>query len=758
MGIAKIWDIIWDNEPFHWATVIVFGLAIIVEFFTVWQYWHSDCGQTAAAIKFLSDYHKGRTKTLKDKEKYRPWLKKHLGTDDPSKFRKQDDKFLLINYPSVLARPIPRSSLRFVTTLCTAIGVLGTFYGIQDGLQGINLSTQDSKQLMASSTNLLSGMKTAFSTSLMGLGSGSLFTLVLFGSDVFRQKRRDSLRQSLNKIATLETTDNANGEVVAALSRVSNKLTGLNKLSSEAIGQAVGNSIAEQFAGLNQLSANAIGQAVGEQVRSAILPALQAIFREQQQLRQLQENQGQKVLEELIQDLRVQVLEPIAVRLDRSAELTQQASQAVMTLHQELGGISQSLASSILTIQNFQKQTLVELQGFAKNLGLTLNQFQTDTTGVLQQTSLEIHRAVEQSIQGMIAQRSAFQESAEQASATFRGIREELQTALQTRAEVEKQMHQDFANNLGLTLNQFQTDTTGVLQQTSLEIHRAVEQSIQGMIAQRSAFQESAEQASATFRGIREELQTALQTRAEVEQQMLKATQTGIIQILTQANSSFQQQTSTLQAVGVQASGLMNDAKDNLVATLGNIHETLTATRQTVEEDLTKFRQEYQANLQMLFQQQNNLLEETLGEQRDGLARVVTNLDHVFQAEAQRRSQLSEEVDRSMNQIRQAAVEVGRLVNAVGLHDSQRLLQLQELARGIGEQVQKVDNSYRELSSSFSDSLMTWQNHFNESQTHFFDKADSSMARVCDNLLRTAEVLVAANDNGDKGNRRNYHG
>jgi hypothetical protein len=707
MGIAKIWDIIWDNEPFHWATVIVFGLAIIVEFFTVWQYWHSDCGQTAAAIKFLSDYHKGRTKTLKDKEKYRPWLKKHLGTDDPSKFRKQDDKFLLINYPSVLARPIPRSSLRFVTTLCTAIGVLGTFYGIQDGLQGINLSTQDSKQLMASSTNLLSGMKTAFSTSLMGLGSGSLFTLVLFGSDVFRQKLRDSLRQSLNKIATLETTDNANGEVVAALSRVSNKLTGLNKLSSEAIGQAVGNSIAEQFAGLNQLSANAIGQAVGEQVRSAILPALQAIFREQQQLRQLQENQGQKVLEELIQDLRVQVLEPIAVRLDRSAELTQQASQAVMTLHQELGGISQSLASSILTIQNFQKQTLVELQGFAKNLGVTLNQFQTDTTGVLQQTSLEIHRAVEQSIQGMIAQRSAFQESAEQASTTFRGIREELQTALQT---------------------------------------------------QRSAFEASAKQASLTFRGIREELQTALQTRAEVEQQMLKATQTGIIQILTQANSSFQQQTSTLQAVGVQASGLMNDAKDNLVATLGNIHETLTATRQTVEEDLTKFRQEYQANLQMLFQQQNNLLEETLGEQRDGLARVVTNLDHVFQAEAQRRSQLSEEVDRSMNQIRQAAVEVGRLVNAVGLHDSQRLLQLQELARGIGEQVQKVDNSYRELSSSFSDSLMTWQNHFNESQTHFFDKADSSMARVCDDLLRTAEVLVAAIDNGDNSNRRNYHG
>jgi len=178
------------------------------------------------------------------------------------------------------------------------------------------------------------------------------------------------------------------------------------------------------------------------------------------------ENQGQRVLEELIKDMRVQVLEPIAARLDKSAELTQQASEAVLTLHKELGGISQSLASSILTIQNFQKETLVELKVFA--------------------------------------------------------------------------------NYLGYTLSQFQTDTKGVLEQTAQEINRAVDQSIQGMTAQRSAFETSAVQAAATFRGIREELQTALQERAIVEQQMLQATQTGIIQILTQANRTFNEQTNTL--------------------------------------------------------------------------------------------------------------------------------------------------------------------------------------------------------------------
>ncbi len=763
MEIAKIWDIIWDNEPFHWAIAFVLIAAIIVELCTLLQYWRSECGTTGASIKFLSNLKNG--KDVKLSNEVRQWLKDHLGTDDSSRFRQKDGNLILIKHPSVLAHAIPRSSLRFVTTLCTAIGVLGTFYGIQQGLQGINLSTEDTKELMTASKGLLVGMKTAFSTSLMGLGSGSLFTLVLFGCDSLRQKRRDSLRQKLKAIATLKTAENDNHEVAEALSLVAKNLTGLKQLNAEGIGQAVGRSIAEQFAGLNQLSAQAIGQSVGEQVQTAILPALRAIFKEQQQLRQLQENQGQRVLEELIKDLRIQVLEPIADRLDKSAELTQQASEAVLTLHRELGGISQSLGTSILTIQNFQKETLVELQGFAKNLGDTLNQFQTDTKDVLQQTADEINRAVNQSIQGMTAQRSAFETSAVQAAATFRGIREELQTALQERATVEQQMLQGFANNMGQTLSQFQTETTGVIQQTSHEINRAVLQSIEGMTAQRSAFEASAVQAAATFRGIREELQTALQERATVEQQMLQATRTGIIQILTQANRTFHEQTNTLQTVGNQASGLMNDAKDNLLATLGNIDATLTSTRQTVEEDLTKFRQEYQENLKKFFQEQNNLLEGTLGKQQEGLSGVVNNLDQVFREEFERRSKLTQEVDASMTKIQKSVEQINQLVIAAGLNDSQRLIQLANLTTDIAKQVNIVDNSYRNLNEKFDNSLQAWQGHLEvsmqrtvDSQLSFFQQADTSMARVCGGLLETAKVLVAAHDNRQFVNGGSNHG
>ncbi|MCC5628704.1 hypothetical protein LC613_11590 [Nostoc sphaeroides CHAB 2801] len=538
-------------------------------------------------------------------------------------------------------------------------------------------------------------------------------------------------------------------------------MTGLKQLNAEGIGQAVGRSIAEQFAGLNQLSAQAIGQAVGQQIK----PALGEIFKEQKKLREIKENQGQRVLEELIKDLRIQVLEPIADRLDRSAELTQQASEAVLTLHRELSGISQSLASSILTIENFQKKTLVELQEFAKNLGDTLNQFKTDTRGVLQQTADEINRAVDQSIQGMTAQRSAFEASAVQAAATFQGIREELQTALQERATVEQQMLQAFANNMGQTLSQFQTETTGVIQQTSHEINRAVDKSIEGMTAQRSAFETSAVQAAATFAGIREELQKALQERAIVEQQMLQATKTGIIQILTQANKTFHEQTNTLQTVGNQASGLMNDAKDNLLATLVNIDATLTATRHTVEDDLTRFREEYQTNLQTFFQQQNNLLEGTLGKQRDGLSGVVNNLDQVFREEFERRSELTQEVDKSMTKIQESVEQINKLVSAAGLNDAQRLIQLENLARGIGQEVQKVDNLYRDLNQKLDNSLQSWQGHLEvsmqrtvDSQLSFFQQADTSMAKVCGGLLETAKVLVAVHDNRQFGNGGSNHG
>ncbi|MGB3640942.1 MAG: hypothetical protein WBA39_25705 [Rivularia sp. (in: cyanobacteria)] len=584
----------------------IFGGATAYEIKRLRKYLHlSDWQEIQKIIRFLNQ--------VKNKEEVNQsidnvWLRERFGTDDVNTLENQyqhKQKFILRKYPTVLARPIARSHLRFVTALCTSIGVLGTFYGIQQGLQNLNLGDiSNSQQLMTSSIELLKNMKTAFSTSLMGLGCGSLFTLVLFVTDSLRRKRRNGLRDKLDNLATFETAENDTRILARQIQQLRQSLTNQQSPSAEAIGEAVGKSIANKFTQLNQLTSEAIGKAVARRMRSP----LGHIYQEQQRMRELQENQGQQVFEQLIQELRIQIIEPVADRLNESAELTRQASQAVTNLHNELGGISQSLASSIETIQNFQQETLVELQNFANNLGQTLNQF------------------------------------------------------------------------------------------------------------------------------------------------------------INQSQIVFEQQNSTLETVGNQASELMNSAKDNLLATLGDINQTLTETRQTVQDDLTKFRDEYKNNLQAFFKEQNNLLEKTLGQQRDGLSEVVRNLNTIFNDEYNRRSELAQQVNQSMNQVSTAATEVNKLVCAVGLNSSTSLVQqeniareLNQISRNLNQQVEGVQREYRQLSDTFSNSLTDWKNHFGESRQTFFNEADSAMANVCSSLLHTAEALVAANDNRNNGNGRNHH-
>ena len=145
---------------------------------------------------------------------------------------------------------------------------------------------------MTSSIELLGNMKTAFSTSLMGLGCGSLFTLALFFTDSLRKLKRNTLRNNLS--------ENNRQNLIQAINGLKQSLGNQKPATADEIGEAVGRSIANKFTQLNQLTSEAIGEAVAQRMRSP----LRHIFEEQRRIRELQENQGQRVLQQLIQDLR----------------------------------------------------------------------------------------------------------------------------------------------------------------------------------------------------------------------------------------------------------------------------------------------------------------------------------------------------------------------------------------------------------------------------------------------------------------------
>ena len=698
------------NNIFYIVIVIVAFVIGIVETISIANYQKRDCYTTKEAIEVLAKYQNNNHKYIKASDvdsKIFNWFFQHLkGEFERSVFTPEQNKrsyFILLSYPSVLGKPVPRSPVSFAPALLTAIGILGTFSGIFLGLRGVDLENiNESEQLIEASQKLLMGMKTSFSTSLLGLGAAITFILILSLGANKRTTIRNRLRKKLSDIAFLENPNHllsrldneGNIEVAKTLQTVADNLSGFN---ADVIANAVKSAIAElaegiaspdsplvlelkqiihNTSGLSSLTPKAIASATSDNFKVLINPLAEEI----KQLRELQESQGQTV-ETLVKQLRNELIEPVVTRLDQSAELTKEASAAVTDLKNELGDISTSLAGAVQTIQSFQQDTLTRLQEFAANLQSILGQFRTDTQGVMEQVAVEIKEAVNQSITGMEAQRTAFEASANQASQTFRGIREDLQAALETQAVQQKQMLQDV--------------------QTSTE------------------------------------------------------------NVLVKANEAFVNQSHTLVTVGKEASGLMNQAKENLLGTLNNIDGMLQDTRLTVQQELEQFRLDYQAALQDFFTQQNDLLNDTLGKQREGLAGVVVDLQQTFSQEATQRKEMSAQVDRSLDRIGETVKTVNTLAGAMGMNSSERLGQLQELARTIGGEAHKVERSYQNMTEQFNtalndgnEKLNDYLKQANETYTKSIEDADEAAAKVCTQLNETshglmsvAEFLVsAAND------------
>ncbi|RMF22062.1 MAG: hypothetical protein D6756_11275 [Cyanobacteria bacterium J083] len=156
----------------------------------------------------------------------------------------------MLSYPSVLGKPVPRSPVSFAPALLTAIGILGTFSGIFLGLRGVDLENiNESEQLIEASQKLLMGMKTSFSTSLLGLGAAITFILILSLGANKRTAIRNRLRKKLSDIAFLENPNrllsrldnDGNLEVAKTLETVANNLSGFN---ADVIANAVKSAIA----------------------------------------------------------------------------------------------------------------------------------------------------------------------------------------------------------------------------------------------------------------------------------------------------------------------------------------------------------------------------------------------------------------------------------------------------------------------------------------------------------------------------------
>ena len=781
--------ILFCGNPFF---ILLVALTLfIIEIFAIVNYRQQDCKMTNIFVNYLETNQNINLIMLDDCEQKNTglfaYLVRHLDGDNLGrKFqaKKKNNAFQLCTYPAILTKVIPNSPVYFAPTLLTALGILGTFLGIFFGLQKIGIGNiEQTQDLLAASTTLLSGMKTAFSTSLAGLGSASIMMIVLAIGRKLRQDKRNQLRKKLSDIAFLDSPqqilsrlDNSSlGQVADSLKFISDSV---GNLSPDNIALAMQKAIASDDSILVQQlkqQTDYLANFTPNAIVTSFQPLLTPIQAELTNLKQIH-HQQQSNLEIQIKKIATELIAPVVVRLDETAQVTQEASTAVTQLKNELGNISQNLAQTANTITQFQEDTLFKLQDFAHTFHTTLNQFNQDTKKVLETVAVEMKQAVAESITAMTTQREAFNESANITSATFKHIREDLQIALTTQATQQKEM-----------LQQVETATQNVLQQAQDAfkqqgdiINQAMAESVKGMEKQTEAFENSATQASATFKGIREELQLALTTQASQQKEMLEKVKLSTESVLEKANQAFRQQTDTLQQVGKEASQLLNQSKENLLETLMNIDDILDKTRVTLQEELETFRLEYQTSLTQFFGEQNNLLEDTLGQQKEGLSLVVKDLQTTFNQEAKTRAKLTQEVNQSLANIKDTITMVSDLVSQTGINSSEGLVKLKELLNASKKQLAAIEQNYEQMNNQFDQKLLQMNDcvesmlqqiisEFNQlskqtnqqisdylinahdSYSESFAQADSAMANICsqlnntsNGLMNVAEYLVAA--------------
>lgn len=310
---------------------------------------------------------------------------------------------------------------------------------------------------------------------------------------------------------------------------------------------------------------------------------------------------------------------------------------------------------------------------------------------------------------------------------------------------------QIFAESLRKVLEGFKEDTEGTMLRITAEVNNVLDISVKGMTAQRQAFDDSATRAAIAFEGMGEKLESALDKRAQSEKTLFVETENRIGQLLEQTSKSFAEQNSVLKQTGDEASRLMESARTELEQGLGDIDTKVTGMSRTVQQELENFREQYQSNLSQFFTQQNNLLEDTLGKQRDNLVEAVEQFKQVFTEEYQTRHNLLQELTDQYEHLQNSAATIQKLAKAIGLTETATMSELQDIANTMGRQVGELKKEYmmagtafKEITEGLPKAMEQYFRDANQSTELFFKSFDEAASQIHNRLAQAADFLIDA--------------
>ncbi|MFT6467727.1 MAG: flagellar basal body-associated protein FliL/cold shock CspA family protein [Oleispira sp.] len=394
-----------------------------------------------------------------------------------------------------------------------------------------------------------------------------------------------------------------------------------------------------------------------------------------------------------------------------SAEQQKQLGQTLEKMESSLGSLSSEKLGEVMgqaVAKSTQEYLAPAMNSIAEEIS-ELKAIKKDNGEALVRTIFKTMR--DEIVEPMSAQMKSVGENVLLTTDAINGLTgslTETSEKLAKTSEVMTQFQEDtmgklqgFAQDLSSILGQFQTSVSETLTQVSSEISSSMSVAKEGMEDQRVAFKQSAEEAAKTF----------------------------------------SDQNSQLEHIGIAAKDMMEDASRSLENGLGDIDSKIRSMADTTQQELERFRVEYQGNLENFFDKQANLLEESLGAQREGLSDVVDRFKDVFVEDLQVRLKQYAELSEGEKVLRE-------LKEAVGATEQSTLSQLAEISRSLGGQVQRIEKAYlegavkfKELGDEMPKAMKGWFEEAKDTQEKFFRDFDEESAKIFGHLVNVAEVL-----------------
>ena len=444
--------------------------------------------------------------------------------EDSEVVYKTDDSSLFFGEDRLLDQQLNLRFWNSVPALLVGLGILGTFVGLVWGLRpfaGIDFT--EIEEIGDAIKTLLSGVSTAFVTSVWGMSVSLVFNLF--------EKRRmgrisqaiTNLQRALDKLFTLTTQE-------AILFRQEDELaqqTAALKSFSTDLANEIKSAMTQGREEIIQELHNA-PEAFSSAMAEQLLPSLDNLNTAVEELRGQREESSTDAIQRLVEEFRESLSGSTTAQLEGLAETVRSASESLTTLPEQLtsmmAGVQEQINQSRQLLSATSEEQTGQLQGLMDGM---LNAFQRAVD--LQQSSLS--EATNQSIQALQSTITQLQESITSTASQNATESEAMTTRM-------RELLESSANQTGEQLNRRMADIEAVSNQSIQTLEAAITELQQALTStldtQQQAIGNITSQTSAAFTESTDRMRQLVDQSAGRLESILKAGEQSVSALLNQ--------------------------------------------------------------------------------------------------------------------------------------------------------------------------------------------------------------------------------